>query len=147
VLWIELRFIHGVCAHEAPYREIDDVLIAWGGVAAQLVVLVVALVADMLLAAASPAARSIAAPFLFVFIGTNVFIIIFNLIPLAPLDGAKAWRIIPLAAKWARRTSLADRLRKQLSARERVRKRKLEAESERIAADIIAKLKKRKSDV
>ena len=147
VLWIELRFIHGVCAHEEPYHEIDDVLIAWGGVAAQFVVLAIALVADMLLATAAPAARAIASPLLMVFIGTNVFIIVFNLIPLAPLDGSKAWRIIPLAREWAKDTSWAHMWRRRSAAREMERTRKLEAESERIAADIIDKLKKRKSDV
>ena len=147
VLKIELLFIHGICAHEEPYDEIDDVLIAWGGVAAQFVVLVIALVADILLATISPAARYMASPLLGVFIGTNVYIIVFNLLPLAPLDGAKAWRILPILKEWAKQTSWADRLRRRLSLRERARTRKLEAESERIAAGIIDKLKKRKSDV
>src|SRR5262245_30569508 len=147
VLKIELLFLHGICAHEEPYDEIDDVLIAWGGVAAQFVVLVVALAADLLLAATAPQARGFVSPLLGVFIGTNLYMIVFNLLPLAPLDGAKAWRILPIIKEWAKQTSWAERLRKLLSARERARTQKLEAESERIAADIIDKLKKRKSDV
>jgi Zn-dependent protease len=144
---IQLFFLHGYCAHEPPDYELDDVLIAWGGVAAQLVVFVIALGADVLLATFSPVARVLASPLLLVLIGTNVFIMIVNLIPLAPLDGAKAWRILPILAEWAKGTSWAHKWRRRSAARQTARTRKLEAESERIAADIIEKLKKRKSDV
>jgi Zn-dependent protease len=144
---IQLFFLHGYCSHEPPDHELDDVLIAWGGVAAQFVVLVIALGADVLLATFSPFAGALASPLLRVLIGTNVFIMIVNLIPVAPLDGAKAWRILPIVAEWAKETKWAHELRRRKAARETARTKKLEAESERIAADIIDKLKKRKSDV
>jgi Zn-dependent protease len=144
---IQLFFLHGYCAHEPPDYELDDVLIAWGGVAAQLAVFVIALGADALLATFSPVANALATPLLRVLIGTNAFIMIVNLIPVAPLDGAKAWRVLPIVAEWARQTSWATKLRRRSAARQQERTRNLEAESERIAADIIDKLKKRKSDV
>ena len=144
---IQLFFLHGNCSHELPEYELDDVLIAWGGVAAQFVVLVIALGADLLLATLSPAARVLGSPVFHVFIATNIFLMIFNLIPVAPFDGAKAWRILPMLAEWAKDTSWAHELRRWSAARRTARTRKLEAESERIAADIIDKLKKRKSDV
>jgi Zn-dependent protease len=144
---IQLYFLHGNCAHEYPDHELDDVLIAWGGVAAQFVVLVVALAADALLAAASPFARVMASPLLQVFISTNIFIMIFNLLPIASFDGAKAWRILPILGEWAKETSWAQKWRRRSAARETARTKKLEADSERIAAGIIDKLKKRKSDV
>jgi Zn-dependent protease len=144
---IHLYFLHGNCSHEVPDYELDDVLIAWGGVAAQLVVLVFALGADLLLATASPLALVLASPLLHVFIATNLFIMVVNLIPVAPLDGAKAWRIVPILAEWAKETSWAHKLRRWKAAREAARSKKLEAESERIAAGIIEQLKKRKSDV
>ena len=72
---------------------------------------------------------------------------IVNLIPVAPLDGAKAWRIVPILAEWAKETSWAHKWRRRSAAREAARGKKLEAELQRIAADIIDKLKKRKSDV
>jgi Zn-dependent protease len=144
---IQLFFLHGSCTHELPDYELDDVLIAWGGVAAQLVVLVVALGANVLLAAFSPVAHVLASPLLRVFIATNVFIMIFNLLPIASFDGAKAWRILPILADWAKETSWAREWRRRSAARKTARAEKLEAESERIAADIIDKLKKRKSDV
>ena len=144
---IRLFFLHGNCEHELPDYELDDVLIAWGGVAAQLVVLLLALGANVLLAAVSPATHVLASPLFRVFIGTNVFIMIFNLLPIASFDGAKAWRILPILADWAKDTSWAHKWRRRSAAREATRTRKLEDESERIAADIIDKLKKRKSDV
>ena len=144
---IQLFFLHGYCAHEPPDYELDDVLIAWGGVAAQFIVLVVALVADVLLATFWPDARVLTSPLLRVLIGTNVLIMIFNLIPVAPFDGAKAWRILPILAEWAKDTAWAHKWRRRSAARNMARTKKLEAESERIAADIIDKLKKRKSDV
>jgi stage IV sporulation protein FB len=144
---IQLFFLHGNCSHEQPDYELDDVLIAWGGVAAQFNVLVIALGADVLLATFSPTAHALASPLLRVFIGTNVLIMVFNLIPVAPFDGAKAWRILPILAEWAKDTSWAHEWRRRSAARNTVRTKKLEAESERIAADIIDKLKKRKSDV
>jgi len=144
---IQLFFLHGYCSHESTDYELDDVLIAWGGVAAQLAVLVVALGVDVLLATFAPSAQVLMSPLLWVFIGTNVFIMVVNLIPLAPLDGAKAWRIVPIFAEWAKETSWAHKWRRRSAARESARTKKLEAESERIAADIIDKLKKRKSDV
>ena len=143
---IDLFFLHGVCEHDAPDYEEDDVLIAWGGVAAQLVVLLVALAFDFVLPTLSPAAYVVVAPALSVLIGTNVFIMIFNLIPIAPFDGARAWRALPLLRDWARTTSWGARVRRMFNARERARTRRLEAESQRIAADIIDKLKKGKSD-
>jgi Zn-dependent protease len=144
---IQLFFLHGTCTlSEAPYDELDDVLIAWGGVAAQFVVLVIALAADVLLAMFAPAARYLAWPLLRVLIATNLFIIVFNLIPLAPFDGAKAWRILPMLAEWWRETRFATSLRRRSAARAKERTKKLEASSERIAADIIDKLKKGKSD-
>jgi hypothetical protein len=142
-----LFFLHGSCAHEHPDHELDDVLVAWGGVAAQLVVLVVALGAEMLLAAASPSALVLASPLLRVFIGTNVFMIVFNLLPIASFDGAKAWRIVPILTEWAKDTPSAHKWRRRSAARATARTKKIEAESERIATDIIDRLKKRKSDV
>jgi hypothetical protein len=64
-----------------------------------------------------------------------------NLIPVPPLDGAKAWRILPMLRPRAQLTSWAIGLRKLSAVRQSARDPKLEAESERIAADFIDKLK------
>ena len=136
---IQLYFIHGLCTHDEPYDEEDDVLIAWGGVAAQLVVLIIAFGASLLLAAFAPIAYRLAAPLFRVLIQTNLLIMVINLIPVPPLDGAKAWRALPLLRERAQRTSWAAVLRKLSNKR-------LEAKAQRITADIIDKLKKGKPD-
>ncbi len=143
---IQLYFIHGLCTHDEPYHEEDDVLIAWGGVAAQFVVLVIAFGASLLLAAFEPFAYRLAAPLFRVLVQANLLIIVINLIPVAPLDGVKAWRALPLLRERARHTSWGASLQKFSAARGRARNKKLEAKAQRITADIIDKLKKGKSD-
>ena len=141
---IQLFFIHGYCTHDAPYDEEDDVLIAWGGVGAQLVVLVIAVCAQALVATFSPAAAAVLAPLFRVLVETNLWIMVFNLIPVPPLDGAKAWRALPLLRERFPQLSWATIRRRWCGARKRARDQQLEAESERIAGDIIERLKKGK---
>lgn len=143
---IRLFFLHGICEHGEPYYEEDVVLIAWGGVAAQLAVLVIALGVRVLLTMLAPDTPWAIWAVLAVLINSNLFLMVFNLIPLAPFDGAKAWRVLPLIREWAATTSWAARLRKRAAARERARNKELEAKAERITAEIIDKLKKGKSD-
>ena len=143
---IELLFLHGFCVHDQPYDEEDDILIAWGGVAAQFAVFVLALGFDMLLGPRSPYTHSVTFSILLVLIDANLVIMIINLIPVAPLDGAKAWRCIPILRKWVRRTSWATSLRSRLAARQRARDKKIEAKSARTTAEIIDRLKKSKPD-
>ncbi len=143
---IQLFFIHGLCTHDEPYNEEDDVLIAWGGVAAQFVVLVIAFGASLLLIAFAPLPYPVAAPLFRVLVQTNLLMMVINLIPVAPLDGAKAWRVLPWLREWAQRTSWGAGMRRLAAARGRARNKKLEAKAQRITAEIIDKLKKGKSD-
>ncbi len=144
VLEVRLYLLHGYCAHEAPRYEIDDAAIAWGGVAAQLVVLVVGVAADLLLATSSYRYDA-ASPVLGVFIEMNLVLMIVNLIPVTPLDGATAWRIFPISAE-AARTKWARSRRRRSARRENARNAQADVESERVVVDISDKLKKRKSD-
>jgi Zn-dependent protease len=95
---IHVAFLHGYCTHDMPYNEMDHVLIAWGGVAAQLAVaipiLIVATIFDRQdFGYAAPAIA---------FLGyVNVLIALVNLAPAEGLDGRIAWRVIPLL--WRRR--------------------------------------------
>jgi Zn-dependent protease len=147
VLGIQLFFMHGLCTHDEPYSEEDDVLIAWGGVAAQFVILVLAGIASVTLSALSPFTYPAMAPLFHVFIETNLLIIVLNLIPIEPLDGARAWRAIPLVRERFDASSWGAALRRRSAARKHARDGELEAKSYRITADIIDKLKKGKSDV
>ena len=97
VLSIRLAFCHGACEHEAPHTEADDVLIAWAGVLAQLAVAVPLLVIasifdkqDLGYAGAAVGLLGYA----------NLLVALVNLAPARGLDGATAWRVLPMAMRW-----------------------------------------------
>ena len=126
VIEIRLFILHGYCEHERPDKKSDEVWIAWGGVAAQFVVLLFAWVLAALLMSQAHELYRHAEPMLRILITVNLFIILFNLLPFPGLDGAKAWRVLPMAWKsWSR-------------------DRRLKRESKAVAADIIEQLRKRR---
>jgi Zn-dependent protease len=88
---IWLAAVHGRCEFQAPETEWEHSLIAWGGVAAQIIV------AGPLLLFDSVWHRSlgILAPVILILGYYSVLTVIFNLLPLRGLDGELAWRIIP----------------------------------------------------
>jgi Zn-dependent protease len=94
-------FVHGMCVYAAPHSERDEVLIAWGGVLAQL-----AIAAPVLIVAAVFDDRDFdyAAPVI-AFLGyVNLLIALANLAPAQGLDGHTAWHAVPLLVrKWRRR--------------------------------------------
>ena len=93
VLSIRIAFLHGQCEHEATGCEWDEAAIAWGGVLAQLLIAVPILT----LAAVFNRSNFGYADPAIVFLGyLNLVMALLNLAPVAPLDGATAWRIIPL---------------------------------------------------
>jgi Zn-dependent protease len=100
---IELFGIHGQTSYGyAP--EADQILVAWGGVAAQLVVLLLALgVGYSLQLWPNPIALLIVDPVLFVFIKLNVFLMVIALIPIGPFDGRVAWDIVPRVRRTIRK--------------------------------------------
>lgn len=110
VTGICLYFMLGVCLHEDAEREEDDVFVAWGGVLAQMVLLAVSLVVLWAAGAFLPGSARVLMPVLFVFIHLNVVTAVINLIPVAPLDGHRAWRAVPLLWRRLRARSAADDL-------------------------------------
>jgi len=133
VLGIELYIMHGLCRHEEPRRESDAIWIAWGGVIAQGWVLLTAFcVGEMLRRLGYPIYLD-ALPALHVLISTNLFLIVMNLVPVPPLDGAIAWRVVPKI--WARMP--------KPSVKRWLRNRKLQRQSKEVAADIIERFKKK----
>lgn len=139
VTGIELLLFHGRCLHSAPRREWDSVLIAWGGVGAQLVVvgLTWALIRGLRWA---PFETQIwAIPLAGYFIDINLITVAFNLLPVPPLDGAIAWRVLPLGWNWIRskwRKNEPKLIGPQFRTRE-----ELEAEAEKIAANVVVDMK------
>jgi Zn-dependent protease len=82
----------GLAQYEAPGDRIDRALIAWGGVLAQMVVAIPVTLYVVLLGYT---------PFeplnavLVILGGYSLCVAVFNLLPIRPLDGSKAWDIIP----------------------------------------------------
>lgn len=92
---LELYAMHGLCRYGTPRHERAAVAIAWGGIAAQGVVFALALLLAKGLDLSGGIPRMLA-PAFDVWVPANMLIAFCNLIPIAPLDGAKAWRFVPL---------------------------------------------------
>jgi stage IV sporulation protein FB len=141
---IELSGLHGRTSHGWASAS-DEILVAWGGVAAQLVVLLLAVVAGYLLDFRNPVVALIAAPILFVFTKLNIFLVILALLPIGPFDGHAAWAVIPWLRKTIRRRRQIARdiklfPEKGLSPEKR---RELEESSTKAASELMEKLAKK----
>lgn len=88
---IDLRLAHGVCWHSASTSEKQTIAIAWGGVLAQAVLFVAVLIVTALWRL-----PEVFGPALLVLIALNVVMFFHNLLPISPLDGSKAWRVLRL---------------------------------------------------
>ncbi|MGZ5061973.1 MAG: hypothetical protein ACXWAU_08890 [Usitatibacter sp.] len=145
---ITLYGIHGRTAHGYASPG-DEILVAWGGVAAQLVLLALALAASYTLDFSSlPAAAAVAGPILFVFVKLNIFVMVIALLPIGPFDGRAAWAAIPWIRASIRRRRRAARERKLfpeqgLSPQKR---RELEESSAKEAAELMRKFAKKTDD-
>ncbi len=145
---ITLYGIHGTTAHGYA-SPADEILVAWGGVAAQVVLLALAVAASYALdLSASPLVAMIALPILFVFTKLNLFVMVVALLPIGPFDGRGAWAAIPwIRNAMRRRKRAAQELEmfpeKRLSADKR---RELEESSAKAAADLLQKFAKKTDD-
>lgn len=97
---IRIGFFHGRCEGEAPDSESDDVMIAWGGVLAQLAVAIPILIVAKL---SGDPDFGYAGPIVGILGQINVLIALLNLAPAPGLDGHMAWRAVPLL--WRRTTA------------------------------------------
>lgn len=104
---LDLSPIGGVCRYDGQVTPVQRAIIAWGGVAAQTV-LQLLVFAVMPWLQAQDAYSEVA--WLRALSATNIGIIAFNLLPVPPLDGAKAWGLIPLL--WRRRRQRAPKASK-----------------------------------
>src|SRR5882724_12983234 len=92
VFSIELYPIWGVTRFGTPWSRFDHCVIAWSGVLAQAVI-AVPLVAWIAIFGYT---RFEAVNVIFALLGgISLVVAVFNLLPIPPLDGAMAWRIIP----------------------------------------------------
>lgn len=127
VKYVDVHALGGTCHWEGEVSPIQRACIAWGGVWAQLVLLAAT---GAVLALDGPPEGAVTAQLASVFTRTNLFVLLFNLVPVAPLDGAQAWPLVPL---WWRRSAQrrAQRRRRAAEAatsQELARRDALEAE-------------------
>jgi Zn-dependent protease len=92
VFWIELYPLVGITRFEHPPTRLAHGIIAWGGVLLQSAVGLPILV-WIKLVGYTPI--EVLNAFMAVFAFLTVVMLV-NLLPLPPLDGAAAWRIVPL---------------------------------------------------
>lgn len=115
----------------------ESVLIAWGGVIAQLLLLFVSWLAIWLLPAFSGFLGWLLLPVGVVFTEWNIFLILVALLPIGPTDGGLTWRGPPMLwREWTARRRNKARA-KPLSAAERVALQKKSAE---VATEILRKI-------
>lgn len=88
VFGIDLHGLGGVCRHSPALHAKHDATIAWGGVLAQLVLYVVALLLSQVLPVTIWTRQ-----LMVVLLSTNLWLVLLNLLPLPGFDGAKAWRL------------------------------------------------------
>ncbi len=147
---ISLFGLHGETSYnEYDAKPGDAIAVAWGGVAAQVAVLVLALAANAFIPFHEvPLSLVVWAPMYFVFTKFNIFLIIIALLPIGPFDGHEAWRVLPRMRKALRRRP-AKRAPPPPAEPEPVfspeEQRALDESSERAAAELISRLS-RKSD-
>jgi len=111
---IRLAFMHGLCEFDAPGTARDDALIAWGGVLAQLAVaLPLIALARVPAIAALPGVGILVGAFGYL----SLLVALFNLAPAAPLDGAKAWRLVPILLGDRRTRAIARKATQDLMQR------------------------------
>jgi stage IV sporulation protein FB len=121
----------------------NEILIAWGGVAAQLSLLLIALAVSFVPGISStPIIATIAVPVLFVFIQVNIFMMVVALLPIGPFDGRRAWAVIPRTRDRMRQRRKAANARKVDPEKglSKAKRRELEDASAKEAAELIEKL-------
>ncbi len=103
VVSIDVHGLGGVCQHIGTTTPIGRSLIAWGGVFGQAVILAIALILKLVL---PPIGNVYLAQAMSTFIGTNLWLMAVNLVPIPGFDGAEAWKLFGkegLPAWWRRR--------------------------------------------
>ena len=97
---IQLYPIFGITRFQSPWSKFDHCVIAWGGVLAQAVVALPVVVWVAFFGYTRFEAINAVIALLGFF---NLGVAAFNLLPIAPLDGATAWAIIPESIKRLRK--------------------------------------------
>jgi len=138
---VTLSGMHGETDRGFARTQQDEVFVAWAGVGAQMLILIFALIAGQLLGyVGNPLVWLVAGPIIAVWTHWNVFLMIIALLPIGPMDGHAAWRIIAIIKSKFRKKKVGEKKPAKLSAE---RQRELEADSERKVVEIIDRLKRK----
>lgn len=106
VLSVDVTGFGGLCRWAGHATEDQRGIIAWGGVAAQVLVLMTTLA--IIMVTGWPTSW-VGAQLASVLVRANLWLIVLNLIPIAPFDGADAWRFA--GRQWRRMRLSKQRLR------------------------------------
>ncbi|MFO0588631.1 MAG: M50 family metallopeptidase [Polyangiaceae bacterium] len=93
VVAVRVHAFGGDCQWAGDPTRMEDAYVAWGGVLAQALLWVIA---TALIAILGFPSSSILAALALTATSTNLNMILFNLIPIPPLDGHRAWPLIPM---------------------------------------------------
>lgn len=133
----------GYCQHERAGSRYEESTVAWGGVLGQLALFVVV----QLLALALGRPQSVyGAQAFHVLTTTNLWLVALNLVPVEPLDGARAWPLLGMLVSrlrggtFSRRRTVADELRDL--ARVPTRSESPDERTDRLVRELIARTTK-----
>lgn len=92
---ILLHGFGGHCAYAGLPSPRERAVVAWGGVMAQAILFAIALPVSALV----PAPNAHVADLYSVLTASNLYVALLNLLPIRPLDGAEAWKLVPLLVR------------------------------------------------
>jgi Zn-dependent protease len=120
VVAVDAYALGGLCHWRGHPSPMARALIAWGGVIAQAVLAIGTLIALMFVGRPT---HVFTADLTHAFLEANLWLIVTNLVPVPPLDGAEAWRVVPiLASRWRRRREItAARARAEVATKTALR--------------------------
>jgi len=96
---IELYPIHGLVRYSQPWSFYDDSVIAWGGVLAQAAIAIRLIVLDSIFEPTFTVVKVVVGVLGYF----SILVAVMNLLPIRPLDGAKAWYVFSRAGRPAER--------------------------------------------
>lgn len=100
VVSIDAHGLGGQCAWRGNPTAVERSAIAWGGVLAQAIIGVIATIVFTFVEPGFGWLRQVQVAL----ISTNIAMIVLNLLPIPPLDGAEAWALFPaLYRRWRHR--------------------------------------------
>jgi Zn-dependent protease len=143
VTGVTLFGIHGETSYnEYAAKPGDVVAVAWAGVGAQLVLMLLALGAHALVPWGSiPFGGFVDTVMYVVLVKLNIFIMIVALLPIGPFDGHAAWQVIRRTrAKFKARSKAAPRVVEDVARVSPEQQQEMDATAEKEAADLIARL-------